>query len=116
MFLPRTSILDLLSGLLCDAVLLNPSISGQATLEYIERANLFLVPLDNERRWYRYHQLFADLLQQRLQQSAASSMRDERKGVAELHIRSSQWFEDNGRSIEAFHHAVAADAVARAQR
>src|SRR2546427_5177900 len=85
-FLLRTSILDRMTGSLCDAVLLNPSGSGQATLEYIEHANLFLVPLDNERRWYRYHQLFADLLRQRLQQSAASSMRDERKGVAVLHI------------------------------
>src|SRR5207245_10431425 len=66
-FLIRTSILDRLCGSLCDSVLLNPSGSGQATLEYIEHANLFLVPLDNERRWYRYHQLFADLLRQRLQ-------------------------------------------------
>ena len=100
-FLLRTSILDRLCGPLCDAVLLDPSVSGQATLEYLERANLFLVPLDNERRWYRYHHLFADLLRQRLQQSAASSMRDERKGVAELHRRASQWYEDNGLEIEA---------------
>jgi LuxR family maltose regulon positive regulatory protein len=63
-FLLRTSILDRLCGSLCDAVLLNPSVSGQETLEYIEHANLFLVPLDNERRWYRYHHLFADLLRQ----------------------------------------------------
>ena len=46
-----------------------PAGSGQATLEYLERANLFIVPLDNERQWYRYHRLFADLLRQRLQQS-----------------------------------------------
>src|SRR5207237_1106683 len=65
-FLLRTSILDRLCGSLCDAVLLTPSGSGQANLEYLEHANLFLVPLDNERRWYRYHQLFADLLRQRL--------------------------------------------------
>src|SRR5437763_667848 len=115
-FLLRTSILDRLCGSLCDAVLLNPSVSGQATLEYLERANLFLVPLDNERRWYRYHHLFADLLRQRLHQSAASSMRDERKGVAELHIRASQWYEDNGLEIEAFHHAVAANDIERAER
>src|SRR5205823_14797811 len=57
-FLLRTSILDRLCGSLCDAVLLDATASGQATLEYLERANLFLVPLDNERRWYRYHQLF----------------------------------------------------------
>src|SRR5437588_8497107 len=60
-FLLRTSILDQLCGPLCDAVLLSPTGSGQATLEYIEHANLFVVPLDNERRWYRYHHRFADL-------------------------------------------------------
>ena len=54
-FLLRTSILDHLCGPLCDAVLRDPAASGQETLASIERANLFLVPLDNERRWYRYH-------------------------------------------------------------
>ena len=72
-FLLRTSILDRVCGSLCDAVLLDASASGQATLEYLERANLFIVPLDNERRWYRYHHLFAELLRQRLHQSTASS-------------------------------------------
>jgi LuxR family maltose regulon positive regulatory protein len=65
-FLLRTSILDRLCGPLCDAVLSNPSTSGQETLEYLERTNLFIVPLDSERRWYRYHHLFGDLLRQRL--------------------------------------------------
>ncbi len=115
-FLLRTSILDRMSGPLCDAVLLDPSASGQATLEYLERANLFIVPLDNERRWYRYHQLFADLLRQRLHQSTASSPGDERDGVAELHRRASQWYEDHSLTIEAFHHAVAANDVERAER
>ena len=115
-FLLRTSILDRLCGPLCDAVLLDPSASGQETLEYLERANLFIVPLDNERRWYRYHHLFADLLRQRLHQSAASSTGDEGKGVAELHSRASQWYEDNGLEIEAFHHAAAANDVERAER
>src|SRR3990172_10897793 len=59
-FLLRTSILDRMCGPLCEAVLLDASASGQETLEYLERANLFIVPLDNERRWYRYHHLFAD--------------------------------------------------------
>jgi LuxR family maltose regulon positive regulatory protein len=72
-FLLRTSILDRLCGPLCDAVVLDPAASGQATLEYLDRANLFIIPLDNERRWYRYHHLFADLLRQRLQQRTASS-------------------------------------------
>ncbi len=115
-FLLRTSILDRLCGPLCDAVLLDPSVSGQATLEYLEHANLFIVPLDNERRWYRYHHLFADLLRQRLQQSSASSTRDERGGVAEFHIRASLWYEDHGLSMEAFHHAAAAQDVERAER
>src|SRR3712207_8210465 len=51
-----------LCGPLCDAVLLEPSASGPETLESLEQANLFIVPLDHERRWYRYHHLFADLL------------------------------------------------------
>jgi LuxR family maltose regulon positive regulatory protein len=115
-FLLRTSILDRLCGPLCDAVLLDPSASGRATLEYLERANLFLIPLDNERRWYRYHHLFADLLRQRLHQSAASSTGDEERGVAELHRRASVWYEDNDLDIEAFHHAAAANDVEHAAR
>src|SRR5438477_5610175 len=83
-FLLRTSILDRMSGPLCDAVLLDPSGSGQATLEHLERANLFLVPLDSERRWYRYHQLFADLLGLRLHQSIASSPAEAQRQVNEL--------------------------------
>jgi len=115
-FLLHTSILDRFCGLLCDAVLMDPSTSGQATLDYLERANLFIVPLDNERRWYRYHHLFADLLRQRLHKSTSSSPRDERGDVAELHNRASIWFEDHDLSIEAFHHAVAANDVERAAR
>src|SRR5207244_2729151 len=94
-FLLRTSILDRFCGPLCDAVVLDPSTSGQETLEYLERANLFIIPLDNERCWYRYHHLFADLLRQRLHQSTASSTGDEGKSIAELHIRASQWYEDH---------------------
>ncbi|MEZ4713059.1 MAG: hypothetical protein R3A44_38070 [Caldilineaceae bacterium] len=108
---------------LCDAVLLDTSTSGQETasgqetLEYIEQNNLFLVPLDNERRWYRYHHLFADLLRQRLYQSTNSSIGDEEEmGVAALHIRASAWYENNGLEIEAFEHAAAANDIARAER
>jgi LuxR family transcriptional regulator, maltose regulon positive regulatory protein len=115
-FLLRTSILDRLCGPLCEAVLLDPVGSGQATLEYIEHANLFIVPLDNERRWYRYHHLFADLLRQRLHQSIASSTGDAESRVNELHVRASQWYEDNGLDIEAFHHAAAANDIERAVR
>jgi LuxR family maltose regulon positive regulatory protein len=84
--------------------------SGQATLEYLEHANLFIVPLDNERRWYRYHHLFRDLLRKRLRQSHTA------EEIAKLHIRASQWYEDNALEIEAFHHAVDANDIDRAER
>ena len=116
MFLIQTSILDRLCGSLCDAVLLDSSTSGQQTLEYLERANLFIIPLDNERRWYRYHHLFADLLRQRLHQSTGSSTVDRESRVHELHVRASQWFEDNDLAIEAFRHAAAANDIERAER
>jgi len=114
-FLLRTAILDRLCGPLCDAVVLDPSAAGQGTLEYLEQANLFIVPLDNERCWYRYHHLFADLLRQRLGRSAASST-SEGTGVADYHIRASRWYEENGLELEAFHHAVAASDIDRAAR
>src|SRR5215510_11947466 len=114
-FLLCTSILNRMCGPLCDAVLLAPSASGQETLEYLERANLFTIPLDDERRWYRYHHLFADLLRQRLPQSIATSTVDPESLVNELHIRASQWYEDNGLALEAFHHAAAASDVERAE-
>jgi LuxR family maltose regulon positive regulatory protein len=110
-FLLRTSVLDRLCGPLCDAVLLEASASGQETLEYLERANLFIVPLDTERRWYRYHHLFADLLRQRRQQIVVSS-----GGVDEDHLRASEWYEANGLEIEAFQHAAAGHDVERAER
>ncbi len=122
-FLLRTSILDRMCGPLCDAVLRGdadphptPRASGQETLAYLERANLFIVPLDDERRWYRYHHLFAELLRQRLHQSLASSAGDEGRRVAELHSRASQWYEDNGLELEAFQHAAAANDIERAER
>ncbi|MCJ7550293.1 MAG: LuxR family transcriptional regulator, partial [Anaerolineae bacterium] len=113
-FLLCTSILDRLCGPLCEAVLGSPSASGQETLEYLERANLFIVPLDNERRWYRYHHLFAELLRQRLHQSVSSGNGE--GGVAKYHIRASQWYEDNGLDLEAFQHAAAANDIERAAR
>ncbi len=110
-FLLRTSILDRLCGPLCDAVLLDASAPGQETLEHLEHANLFIVPLDNERRWYRYHHLFSELLRQRRQQIAASS-----GGLDVDHLRASEWFEDQGLEIEAFQHAAAGHDVERAER
>jgi LuxR family maltose regulon positive regulatory protein len=93
---------------LCGAVLLDSSASGQDTLEYLERANLFLVHLDKERRWYRYHHLFAELRRQRLHQSTGESSEDKRVDVAELHKRASIWYEEHDLDIEALHHAFAA--------
>src|SRR5262249_38327000 len=115
-FLLRTSVLDRFCGPLCEAVALAPAGSGQSTLEYLERANLFLVPLDHERRWYRYHHLFADLLRQRLQQPATSSGGDARTDVAELHRRASFWYEERGLDVDAFRHAAAAGDVERTER
>ncbi|HEX6778590.1 MAG TPA: LuxR C-terminal-related transcriptional regulator, partial [Ktedonobacterales bacterium] len=115
-FLLRTSILDRLCGPLCDAVVRDLAAPGQATLEYLDRANLFVVPLDHERRWYRYHHLFAELLRQRLQQRIASSTGDAESQVNELHIRASIWYEAQGLDLEAFQHAAAAHDVERAAR
>ncbi|HEX6776950.1 MAG TPA: hypothetical protein VF099_02060, partial [Ktedonobacterales bacterium] len=115
-FLLRTSILERLCGPLCDAVVLNPATPGQAALESLDRANLFLVPLDHERRWYRYHHLFAELLRQRLHQHIASSRAREVRDVAELHLRASVWYEAQGLDLEAFQHAAAANDVERAAR
>jgi LuxR family maltose regulon positive regulatory protein len=106
-FLLRTSILDRLCGPLCDT--LTDQEDGQATLEYLQQANLFIVPLDNVRRWYRYHHLFADLLRKRLHQKKPA-------GVAELNRRASIWYEENGLEIEAFQHAAAANDIERAVR
>ncbi|MGZ6267029.1 MAG: LuxR C-terminal-related transcriptional regulator, partial [Candidatus Limnocylindrales bacterium] len=115
-FLLRTSILERLCGALCDDVLLDASASSQETLEYLERVNLFIVPLDTERRWYRYHHLFAELLRQRLQQSTTSSAGDDGMGVVQLHSRASRWYEDHGLDMEAFQHAAAANDIERAER
>lgn len=100
-FLLQTSILDRLNGPLCDAVTTQGG--GKATLEALDRANLFLVPLDDQRRWYRYHHLFADLLRARLCDEQPDLVRA-------LHQRASGWHERHGKRAEAIRHAlVAAD-------
>jgi len=116
-FLLQTAILDRLTGPLCDAVIGSPPLvgegqgegSGQAALERLERANLFIVPLDNERSWYRYHHLFADLLRQRLRQTQPDL-------APKLHRRASAWYEQNGLTAEAIDHAMSAGDFERAAR
>ena len=104
-FLLQTCILGRLSGPLCDAV--TGQGGGQAMLAALDRGNLFLVPLDDRRRWYRYHHLFADVLQVRLL--------DEQPGqVPGLHRRASAWYQQNGEPPMAIGHALAARDFGRA--
>jgi ATP/maltotriose-dependent transcriptional regulator MalT len=98
-FLLQTAILDRMSGSLCDAVTAQDG--GRGMLETLERSNLFVVPLDNQRQWYRYHHLFSDVLQAHL-----IEVQPER--VSSLHQRASAWYERNGYPLDAIHHALAA--------
>ena len=104
-FLLRTCILDRLTGALCDAV--TGEDGGQTTLEVLDRRNLFVIPLDARREWYRYHHLFADVLRTRL-------LREEADRVADLHRRASVWFEERGERSEAIRHALAGEDYERA--
>jgi len=109
-FLLKTSILERMTAPLCDAV--TGRDDSQPILAQLEQANLFLVPLDDERRWYRYHHLFADLLRSRLEQSSPSippaSGGEERGGIPALHRRANEWYEKNGLVTESVEHALAA--------
>ena len=98
-FLLKTSILDALTGPLCDA--LTGRSDSQVMLERLERENLFVVALDDERRWYRYHRLFRDFLRGRLG-------REDPDLAGELHLRASGWYEENGYLDEAIGHALSA--------
>jgi len=127
-FLLCTSILERLSAPLCDAILTtdkesNKRDSNQSTgsgssfpnqsasiLEYLERENLFLLPLDDERTWYRYHHLFADLLRTQLQKLLGT------QGVAQLHTLASDWHGQNGSIVEAINHASQASDDERVER
>ena len=106
-FLLQTSILEHLCGSLCEAV--TGESEGQAMLERLEEANLFLLPLDDERQWYRYHHLFAEMLRQRLQRAQPDR-------VAGLHQKASAWYAQHGLIREAVHHALAAADTAQAAR
>jgi ATP/maltotriose-dependent transcriptional regulator MalT len=106
-FLLVTSILERLCGPLCDAV--TGGADGQAMLEELERANLFLVPLDEQRRWWRFHHLFADLLRAHVMQTQSDL-------VPELHRRAAGWCEQHGLFDEAIRHALTAGDVTWAAR
>jgi len=103
-FLLQTSILDRLHGPLCDAV--TGQEEGAARLELLERGNFFVVPLDDRRRWYRYHHLFAEVLFTHLKA-------DHPEQVAHLHLRASVWYEQNGMTADAIRHSLAAEDFAR---
>ena len=98
-FLLQTSLLDRLSGSLCDAV--TDQADGTAWLAALEHGNFFVVPLDDQRHWYRYHHLFAEVL-------AAQLRAQQPDLVATLHQRASVWYEQHGAAAEAIHHALAA--------
>src|SRR6266566_1179068 len=106
-FLVQTSLLDRLSASLCDAV--RAQDGSQALLDFLEHANLFLVPLDDERVWYRYHYLFAEALRQRLYQTYPTL-------VPDLRLRASRWYEQQGFFTEAVSQALAASAFEEAAR
>ncbi len=110
-FLLKTSILERLCGPLCEAVVgeTGERMDGQAILQELERRNLFLVPLDEVRHWYRYHHLFADVLNQHLERMMPQQVRD-------LHICASEWFERQGFIPEAIQHTLLARDPERAVR
>jgi LuxR family maltose regulon positive regulatory protein len=104
-FLLKTSVLERMSAPLCDT--LTGRNDGQQMLERLEHDNLFVIALDDERRWYRYHHLFADFLRSRLQ-------REQPERIRELHRRAAAWYERNGWTSEAVRHALAAQEHDRA--
>ena len=106
-FLLETSVLERLSGELCDAVTGRPG--SQALLEQVERAGLFVVPLDEVRGWWRYHHLFADLLRARLQAEQPGR-------VPGLHRNAAAWYAERGLADDAIRHAVAAGEMTWAAR
>ena len=104
-FLLQTSVLDRLQGSLCDAV--TGTTGGKAELESLDRQNLFVIPLDDRREWYRYHHLFADVLRVRL-------LDEDPDAPVELHRRASAWYADRGEPSDAIRHALAAGDFPRA--
>lgn len=119
-FLMQTALLDRLSGPLCEAMLgdeqevpgerlQSADAPAQALLERLEQENLFLLPLDAERRWYRYHHLFAEFLRERLRRTSPQQ-------IPVLHQRAAAWYEGQGLLADAIHHALAAGEFSQAAR
>jgi LuxR family maltose regulon positive regulatory protein len=108
-FLRRTSILERFCASLCGAVVGGSGIRDKEIIEFLDHSNLFLIPLDDHREWYRYHHLFADFLSQRLRES-------EPDNFPELHRRASQWYETEGLVDEAIRHALTAGDLESATR
>jgi LuxR family maltose regulon positive regulatory protein len=107
-FLLHASLLERFNAALCDAVI-SESDNASAQLDYLERRNLFIVPLDERREWYRFHQLFAQVLQQRLRRLSPDM-------VPQLYVRASEWFQAQALLPEAIHYALAAQDFDRAAR
>jgi LuxR family maltose regulon positive regulatory protein len=103
-FLLKTSILERLTGPLCDSVV--GIQNSQSILLDLDQKNLFLISLDDQRQWYRYHQLFTDLLRNHLQQTQPDIVRD-------LHQKAGSWYDENGLFPDAVHHALAANDIER---
>lgn len=101
-FLLQTSILKQMSGPLCHAVTGNPN--SAEILSALVRKNLFLIPLDAEGAWYRFHHLFAEMLRMRLERQGTET-------IAQLHLRAAQWYEQAGRVDDSLYHALQAGAV-----
>ena len=107
-FVLRTSVLDRFCPSLCESVIGVSATQSQENIAWIAQANLFLVPLDQEGRWYRYHHLFRDLLRERLRQRLSP------EEIVTLHTRASAWFEQSGLTEEALEHALAVGDMDRA--
>ncbi|MEQ8677331.1 MAG: LuxR C-terminal-related transcriptional regulator [Aggregatilineales bacterium] len=105
-FLLQTSILEYFCAELCDAII--NQTNSHEIINYLVRSNMFLIPLDHERKWFRYHHLFRGLLRQRLQKHSSD--------FSKLHDRASLWYEQQGFELDAFHHAAKANTIPRVMR
>ncbi len=108
-FLLQTAVFERFCPSLCDAILESPPNHAQAILTYLDEANLFIIPLDNKREWYRYHHLFSDFLRLRVRNDLPDK-------IAVLHQRAAAWYEENGLLAEAIENALSGQDFQRAGR